>query len=339
MENKYHDIAVIYGSDSSEWEVSCRSGEYVASRIDGTLYNVYEIFARFGKWQLAAYRMKDSMRIILPEQERPEVDKTDFSVCVAGNKVRFDFAYLMQHGTPGENGLMQGYLEMLSVPKSSCSSFVSAMTFDKFSCKGYLRNVDFVKCAEDVFMRKGDDRQEFEKEAAEKLGFPMFVKPTDGGSSFGVTKVKKAEDLPEAVSLAFSEGDTILAEKYIPGRELTCAVYSDGKEDIALPVIEIVTDHEFFDYDAKYNGFSKEICPACISEELTSMIQDTSKKIYERLGCSGVVRVDYILAEDGLYFLEVNTIPGMTSASLVPKMVRTAGLDMTEFLTGIIENS
>ena len=339
METKYHNIAVIYGSDSSEWEVSCRSGEFVSSRIDGSLYNVYEIFARFGKWQLAAYRMKDSMRVALPEQDRPEVDKTDFSVSVSGCKVRFDFAYLMQHGTPGENGLMQGYLEMLSVPKSSCSAFVSAITFDKFSCKGYLRNVDFVKCADDVFMRKGDDREAFEKEAVRRLGFPMFVKPTDGGSSFGVSKVKRQEDIAEAVRLAFSEGNTILAEKYIKGRELTCAVYPDGKDNIALPVIEILTEHEFFDYDAKYNGASREVCPAEISSELTARIQEASRKIYERLGCSGVVRVDYILAEDGLYFLEVNTIPGMTSASLVPKMVRAAGLDMTSFLTDIIENS
>ena len=339
METKYHNIAVIYGSDSSEWEVSCRSGEFVASRIDGSLYNVYEIFARFGSWHLAAYRMKDSMRVILPEAERPQIDKTDFSVTVAGRKVKFDFAYLMQHGTPGENGLMQGYLEMLSVPFSSCSSFVSAITFDKFSCKGYLRDVDFVKCADDVFMRKGDDQKAFEKEAAQRLGFPMFVKPTDGGSSFGVTKVKCPEDMPEAVRLAFSEGKTILAEKYIPGRELTCAVYHDGEKDVALPVIEIVTEHEFFDYDAKYNGFSKEICPAEIPEELSERIRESSKKIYARLGCSGVVRVDYILSSDGLYFLEVNTIPGMTSASLVPKMVRAAGMDMTAFLTGIIENS
>ena len=339
VRHKYNDIAVIYGSDSSEWEISCRSGEFVSSRIDGSLYNVYEIFARFGKWQLVAYRMKDSVRVVLPQDRRPEIDKTDFSVSVSGRRVKFDFAYLMQHGTPGENGLIQGYLEVLSVPKSSCSAFVSAITFDKFSCKGYLRNVDFVKCADDVFMRKGDDVEAVEKEAAEKLGFPMFVKPTDGGSSFGVTKVKRQEELSEAVRLAFSEGNTILAEKYVPGRELTCAVYSDGKENIALPVIEIVTEHEFFDYDAKYNGFSKEICPAEIPSELTARVQDTSRKIYERLGCSGVVRVDYILAEDGLYFLEVNTIPGMTNASLVPKMVRTAGLDMTSFLTDIIENS
>ena len=334
VQHKYNNVAVIYGSDSSEWEVSCRSGEFVSSRIDGSLYNVFEIFARFGRWKLVSYRMKDSMRVILPEESRPEIDKTDFSVVLSGKKVKFDFAYLMQHGNPGENGLMQGYLEMLGVPKSSCSSFVSAITFDKFTCKSYLKDVDYVKCADEVFLRKGDDLGIFKKEASARLGFPMFVKPTDGGSSFGVTKVKKPEDMDAAIELAFSEGTTVIAEKFIPGREITCAVYQTGNGTAALPVIEIVTDHEFFDYDARYNGFSKEICPAGLPDDLTARVQDSAKKIYERLGCSGVVRVDYILADDGLYFLEVNTIPGMTSASLVPKMVRTAGLD-----TDIIENA
>lgn len=336
---KYNKVAVIYGSDSSEWEVSCRSGEFTSSRIDWTRYDVFEIFARFGKWTLVSYRMKNSMRVIFPEDERPQIDKTDFSVVIDGKKINFDYAYIMQHGTPGENGLMQGYLEMLGIPFSSCSAFVSAMTFDKFSCKNYLRNVDFVKCADDVFIRRGDDVAGMADKVIGKLGLPLFVKPTDGGSSFGVVKVKKAEDFESAVEQAFAEGKTVLAERFIPGRELTDAVYFNGKELVALPVIEIVTKNEFFDYDAKYNGFSEEICPAPISEELTRTIQNASVKIYERLGCSGVVRVDYILSEDGLYFLEVNTIPGMTSASLVPKMVRTAGLDITDFLTEIIENS
>lgn len=330
-------VAVIYGCDSSEWEVSCRSGEFTASRIDGSRYDVFEIFARFGNWTLVAYRMKNSMRVIIPENARPQINKTDFSVEISGTAVKFDYAYIMQHGTPGENGLMQGYLEMIGVPFSSCNSFVSAITFDKFTCKNYLRDVDYVKCAEDVFIRKDELSPSLGREVVEKLGLPLFVKPTDGGSSFGVVKVKKEEEFGTAADKAFSEGKTIMAEKFVPGRELTDAVYFDGEKLVALPVIEIVTENEFFDYDAKYNGFSEEICPARISDELTETIQETSKKIYRRLGCSGIVRVDYILAEDGLYFLEVNTIPGMTSASLVPKMVRTAGLDITDILTTIIE--
>ena len=335
MEN----IAVIYGSDSSEWEVSCRSGEFTASRIDGSKFNVYEIFARYGKWSLAAYRNKNSMRVVIPEDQRPQIDKTDFSVMIGESKVKFDYAYIMQHGTPGENGLMQGYLEMLGVPHSGCNAFVSAITFDKFSCKSYLKDVDFVKCADDIFLRKGESVEGLAQKAVEKLGLPMFVKPTDGGSSFGVTKVKSVEDFDKAVEYAFSEGNMLIAEAAIVGRELTCAVYYNGKENVALPVIEILTDNEFFDYEAKYNGHSKEVCPAQIPDSLREEIQETSKKIYAHLGCAGLVRVDYICAEDGLYFLEVNTIPGMTAASLVPQMVRAAGMDMTDFLTTVIENS
>ncbi|MCX4334022.1 MAG: D-alanine--D-alanine ligase [Bacteroidales bacterium] len=336
---KYSKIAVIYGCDSSEWEISCRSGEFVASRIDGTKYDIYEIFARFGDWSLVSYRKKNSVRNIIPGNERPQIDKTDFSVVVGGEKVKFDFAYIVQHGTPGENGLMQGYLEMLNVPFSSCNSFVSAVTFDKFTCKSYLKDTDFIKCAEDFFIRKGDDIEGLAQKVTSKLGLPLFVKPTDGGSSFGVTKVKCVEDFDKAVELAFSEGKTVIAEKAINGRELTDAVYFDGNNYVALPVIEVITDNEFFDYDAKYNGQSKEVCPAEIPSDLSDLIQETSKKIYAKLGCSGCVRVDYILAEDGLYFLEVNTIPGMTSASLVPQMVRAAGLDMTDFLSTIIEQA
>ncbi len=335
----YKSVVVIYGSDSSEWEVSVRSGEFTASQIDGARYDVYEMFARFGEWSLVAYRKSGQERVVIPVEERPRIDKTDFSVTVAGEKVKFDYAYIMQHGTPGENGLMQGYLEMIGVPHSGCDAFVAAITFDKFSCKSYLKDVDFVKCADDIFVRKGEVADGLAQKTVERLGLPMFVKPTDGGSSFGVTKVKKAEDFDAAVDAAFAEGKTVMAEAAVVGRELTCAVYFNGKENVALPVIEIITENEFFDYEAKYNGHSKEVCPAHIPDSLRDEIQETSKKSYTHLGCSGLVRVDYIASEEGLYFLEVNTIPGMTSASLVPQMVRAAGMSMTDFLTTVIENS
>ena len=295
---KYQSIAVIYGSDSSEWEVACRSGEFVASRIDEFQYDVYEIFARFGKWNLVAMRKANAMRQPFPEGARPEIDKSDFSVMVLGEKIKFDFAYIMQHGAPGETGLLQGYLEMLGVPHSSCSAFVTTVAFDKYSCKSYLRTADFVKMAPDAFVRQGDDVESFSKQAVSRLGLPLFVKPTSGGSSFGITKVEKAEDLPAAIRFAFAEGDTVIVEAAVKAEhELTCAVYFDGKQ------------------------------------------QDISKRIYRYLGCKGLVRMDYIVAKDGIYFLEVNIIPGMTNASLVPKMVRTAGIGITNFLSTIIENA
>lgn len=342
MRRKYMDltnIAVIYGSDSSEWEVSVRSGEFTASQMDGNRFDVYEVFARFGIWTLAAYRKRGQERVAIPEDRRPVIDKTDFSVMLDGIRIKFDYAYIMQHGTPGENGLMQGYLEMCGVPHSGCNAFVSAITFDKFSCKSYLKDVDFVKCARDMFLRKGESTEGLAEKAVAELGLPMFVKPTDGGSSFGVTKVKSEADFDKAVEYAFSEGNMLIAEAAIVGRELTCAVYNDGRENVALPVIEIITENEFFDYEAKYNGYSREVCPAQIPDELRDEIQEVSKKVYAHLGCSGLVRVDYISSADGLYFLEVNTIPGMTSASLVPQMVRAAGMSMTDFLTTIIEQS
>ena len=336
---EYSSVAVIYGSDSSEWEVSVRSGRFTASQIDCKRYDVYEIFARFGNWSLVAYRKAGQERVEIPDMDCPQIDKSDFSVILDGEKVKFDFAYIMQHGTPGENGLMQGYLEMLGVPHSGCNAFVASITFDKFSCKSYLKDVDYVKCADDIFLRKGESLDGLAQKAVGKLGLPMFVKPTDGGSSFGVSKVKKVEDFDKAVELAFSEGNMLLAEAAIVGRELTCAVYFDGNENVALPVIEIITENEFFDYEAKYQGLSREVCPAQIPDDLRDRIQDVSKKIYSHLGCAGLVRVDYICSGDDLYFLEVNTIPGMTSASLVPQMVRAAGMNMTDFLTTIIENS
>lgn len=337
---KYKTIAVIYGSDSSEWEISCRSGEYTASRIDENRYDVYEIFARFGQWNLVAMRKAGAMRTPFPEGARPEVDKTDFSVMVLGEKVTFDFVYIIQHGAPGETGLLQGYFEMLRIPFSTCSAFVTTVAFDKYSCKSYLRDADFVKLAPDAFVRRGDDVDAFAKKALEKLGLPLFVKPTDGGSSFGISKVTKAEDLPTAIRFAFSEGSTVIVEKAItPEHELTCAVYTDAEGVKALPVIEIISESGWFDYDAKYNGLSREVCPAEIPDALALEIQDISCRIYRHLGCKGLVRMDYISAADGIYFLEVNIIPGMTNASLVPKMVRAAGLDMTAFLTTIIENA
>jgi D-alanine-D-alanine ligase len=267
------------------------------------------------------------------------VDKTDFTVQVLGERVKFDFAYIAQHGAPGETGQIEGYLEMLGIPCSTCDSSTCSIVFDKYACKCYIRELGLAKCAPDVFIRHGMDHEEAKAEVAAKLQFPVFVKPTQGGSSFGVTRVAEPSELLSAIQFAFGEGPMVLVEQGVTGRELTCAAYFDGTAVKALPPIEIVSDNEYFDYDAKYNGHSREICPAPIDASLTEELQRKTCELYEFLGCRGVVRMDYIAAADGLYFLEVNTIPGMTSASLVPKMVRESGMTITEFLSKIIENS
>lgn len=324
-------IALVYGGDSSEVEISVQSGKNVSSYISRERYDVYEVFLRGASWKVQLYG-KDGGEAI----SQVEVDKTDFSFTYNGVKVKFDFAYIMIHGTPGENGLLQGYFEMLGVPFSTCSSFVSAITFDKHSCKRFL---DFagVKMAKDVFLREGHEYSV--NSIVKELGLPLFVKPTNGGSSFGITKVKREEELNQAIKSAFKECNSIIIEECITGREMTNGIYRKNGEVVTLPVTEIVTNREFFDYEAKYLGMSNEICPAPISDELTKDIQELTAKIYKYMGCDGLVRIDYIVKGYDIYFLEINTIPGMTAMSLVPAQVRAAGIDMGDFFTALIEEA
>lgn len=319
------NIAVIYGGPSSERPISILSGRYAASVIDREKYNVFEILFNTDCWQLVEWE-GEQMKVL------GVVDKGDFSC----NGVKFDVACIMIHGIPGENGLLQGYFEMMGVPVTTCSSFVCTIAFNKYSCKRLLADTG-VKMADDVFLRRG---QAYDSEAiVAKLGLPVFVKPSDGGSSFGVTKVKDISQLPAAIDYAFGEGDTILIEKAITGREITQAIYMEEGRPVALPITEIVTTNEYFDYDAKYNGKSEEICPARIPESMAEETTFWTRKIYSHLGGTGLIRIDYIASEDGVYFLEINATPGMTRMSLVPKMVRVSGRDMKDFFTALIENA
>ena len=314
------NIALIYGGNSSEWQISIQSGKFVASHIDKDRYNVYEVLLRGASWSVGG----------------TEIDKTDFSLTVGGEKIRFDMAFILIHGTPGENGLLQGYLEMLGVPFNTCSAFVSALTFDKHSCKRFL---DFagVKMAKDLFLRRGSEYTP--AEIVRDLGLPLFVKPSNGGSSFGVTKVKHEDELAAAMEEAFKECDSVLIEEALRGRELTNGIYCEGGRLITLPVTEIITEREFFDYDAKYLGESNEVCPAEIPETLSEKVREITAFIYNYLGCKGLVRMDYILSGEDIYFLEINTVPGMTPMSLVPGQVRAAGIDLQQFFTTLIEES
>lgn len=317
-------VAVIYGGNSSEHQVSIQSGKNVAANLDRERYDVYEILIKGKSWSLIARNGE--------EMEPAEIDKTDFSA--AG--VHFDVAFIMIHGTPGENGLLQGYFEMLEIPFTTCNAFVSNIAFDKYSCKRFL---DFagVKFAKDCYIRKG--RPYSPRSIVAQLGLPLFIKPTNGGSSFGVTKVKSMEEIEPAVERAFLENDAVMAEEAIVGREVTNGIYTDCGKIVNLPVTEIVTEREFFDFEAKYQGLSKEICPAPLPPHITEQIQQMTTHIYTFMGCSGLVRMDYIIKGEEIFFLEMNMVPGMTPMSLIPAQVRAAGIEIKEFFTALVESA
>ena len=317
-------VAVIYGGNSSEHQVSIQSGKNVAANLDRERYDVYEILIKGKSWTLIARNGE--------EMEPAEINKTDFSA--AG--VHFDVAFIMIHGTPGENGLLQGYFEMLEIPFTTCNAFVSNIAFDKYSCKRFL---DFagVKFAKDCYIRKG--RPYSPRSIVAQVGLPLFIKPTNGGSSFGVTKVKSMEEIEPAVERAFLENDAVMAEEAIVGREVTNGIFTDRGKIVNLPVTEIVTEREFFDFEAKYQGLSKEICPAPLPPHITEQIQQMTTHIYTFMGCSGLVRMDYIIKGEEIFFLEMNMVPGMTPMSLIPAQVRAAGIEIKEFFTALIESA
>jgi D-alanine-D-alanine ligase len=252
---------------------------------------------------------------------------------MAESRLHFDLALIMIHGSPGENGLLQAYFEMIGMPFTTCPATVAAITFNKYACKCFLRDTG-VKLAAERFIRRGDGYNPYDISIA--LGLPLFVKPNNGGSSFGVTKVKKLEELNDAIECAFKEDAAILVEEFIDGREMTNGVYEHNGELVRLPVTEIISNNEFFDYEAKYLGASQEICPANIPVELSDRIIELSHKIYRYLGCRGVVRIDYIVRGEEIFFLEINTVPGMTEMSLVPQQIRAAGMTIKEFLTQLL---
>ena len=250
--------------------------------------------------------------------------------------MKFDFAYITIHGTPGEDGRLQGYFDMLRIPYSCCGVLAAAITYDKFTCNQYLK-VFGVRISESLLLRQGQSISD--KDVVEKIGLPCFIKPSLGGSSFGVTKVKTREQIQPAITKAFNEAQEVLIEAFMDGTEITCGCYKTKEKSVVFPITEVVTNNEFFDYDAKYNGQVDEITPARISDDLTRRVQTLTSAIYDILGCSGIIRVDYIItAGDKINLLEVNTTPGMTATSFIPQQVRAAGLDIKEVMTDIIEN-
>lgn len=319
------NIALVAGGYSGEFEVSVASAQQIKEDIDREKYNVYLIILTRQSW----YYEQGGVRT--------EVDKNDFSLCLDGKKVLFDAAYITVHGTPGEDGLLQGYFDMLKIPYTTCSTTVSAITFDKSVCNTVVRSFGIVNVANNVITRKTAPLSL--EEIMQRLRLPVFVKPTSGGSSIGMSKVCKKEDLLAAVEKAFGVWHDVMIEEFIEGRELSCGVMEIDGEVKALPVTEIVSMNEFFDYEAKYKGKSNELTPAPISPELTAEIQYLTEEIYKGLHCSGVCRVDFIHDEkqNKVFFLEINTTPGQSAQSIVPQQVRAMGKDTKWLYNTILE--
>ncbi|MBR2102494.1 MAG: D-alanine--D-alanine ligase [Prevotella sp.] len=327
MENFKRIIAIVCGGDSSEYAVSMRSAQGLFSFFDKERYQVYIVVVRGMDWH-----------VNLHDGTTAPIDRNDFSFQEDGKLVMFDYAYITIHGTPGENGILQGYFELIHLPYSTSGVLVEAMTFDKFVLNQYLRSYG-VSVAESLLIRKGYEELVSDDEIEERIGMPCFVKPAADGSSFGVSKVKNKDQLAPAIRKAMMESDDIMVESFLEGTEISIGCYKTREKEVVLPPTEVVSSNEFFDYDAKYNGQVQEITPARISDELTSRVKQITSHIYDILHCNGIIRIDYIISPQGrISMLEVNTTPGMTPTSFIPQQVRAAGLDIKDVLTDIVEN-
>ncbi|MDA9808728.1 D-alanine--D-alanine ligase [Flavobacteriales bacterium] len=311
-------VAVIEGGYSKEKSISVKSAQTVFDNLDRTKFAPTRVLIDENEW------------IAYDEEGRYPIDKNDFSFIKNNLKVQFEYAFIVIHGTPGEDGKLQGYLDMVGIPYNTSSSAITALTFQKFHCNQFLKNFD-INVPEAVLIKPDDEIND--SQILEKVKLPCFVKPTDGGSSFGVTKVKNENKLLPAIKVAFEHGTEVVVEQSIEGREVTCGVYS-AKEGIkALPITEIISENEYFDFDAKYNGKSKEVNPACLDNQMAKTIKELTIKIYDILGMRGIVRMDYIVNNDGrLFLIEINSIPGMSKESIIPQMLKTESVTLRTIL-------
>jgi len=323
------NIALVAGGYSGEAVISVQSAAVIEKQLDSSKYNVYKIAISRSSWTYTGADGKTA-----------EIDKNDFSLTLNGSKVTFDAVFIGIHGTPGEDGRLQGYFEMLGIPYTSCGMVTSALTFNKSYCNKIVAALDVVNVSKSVHIFK---EQPYDAAALlQQLRLPVFVKPAEGGSSIGMSKVTKAEELPAAIEKAFKEDAQVLIEEFIKGRELTCGLFKVNGQLTVLPITEVISSKEFFDYEAKYTpGVSQEITPAQVPDEITQRVQQTAGVLYDRLNCRGIVRVDFIWEEatGKLFFLEVNTMPGQSENSLVPQQVRASGRTLQEFYGMLIEES
>lgn len=322
MNNK-PNIAVIAGGNSSEYVVSVKSGTNVFNAIDTEKFNPWLVHIRENDWII----LKDEKKIAA-------INKSDFSFEYNGEKIIFQFAYITIHGTPGEDGILQAYFDLLKIPYSTCNVHSSSLTFNKWFCNNYLRSFGITMAKS---IKIAADENIDEKKIIEQLGLPVFVKPNAGGSSFGITKVKSHDQLIPAIQNAWKESNEALIEQFIDGKEFTCGLVKIKDEMVVFPVTEILPKNDFFDYEAKYTaGATEEITPARLPEKLFKECQELSSRIYNLCQCSGIVRIDFILNDETFYFLEVNTTPGMTSTSFIPQQINAMGLTLKEVITQII---
>lgn len=335
MEQEKKKIAIVCGGDSSEHDVSLRSAQGLYSFFDKDRYEVFIVAIKGLDWN-----------VDLGDGTTSRIDLNDFSFMNNGQKTFFDYAYITIHGTPGENGILQGYFELIGIPYSTSGVLVEAMTFDKFVLNQYLRGYG-VTVADSLLIRKGYEEVVSDDEVEERIGMPCFVKPAADGSSFGVSKVKNKDQLAPAIRKAMLESSDVMVESFIEGTEISIGCYKTREKTVVFPATEVVTSNEFFDYDAKYNGQVKEITPARINDDTARRVAELTSHIYDILHCNGIIRIDYIISKgkgkdgqgvDKINLLEINTTPGMTLTSFIPQQVKAAGLKMSDVLTDIVEN-
>ena len=335
MVQEKRNIAIVCGGDSSEHDVSLRSAQGLYSFFDKERYNVFIVDIKGTSW-----------KVELPGGTTAPIDRNDFSFEHGGKRRLFDYAYITIHGTPGENGLLQGYFDLIGMPYSTSGVLVEAMTFDKFVLNNYLRGYG-VSVADSLLIRRGYEETVSDDEIEERIGMPCFVKPAADGSSFGVSKVKNKDQLAPAIRKAMLESSDVMVESCLVGTEISVGCYKTRDKSVVLPATEVVTSKEFFDYNAKYNGQVKEITPARLSPDTASRVARVTSHIYDILRCNGIIRIDYIIGRgknregqevDKINMLEINTTPGMTPTSFIPQQVRAAGLQMKDVLTDIVEN-
>ena len=318
------NIAILTGGDSAEYDISILSANTVLQHLNPELFKGYII------------HLKNNKFTALTKGKKIDVDESNFTFELESKRISFDFIFMAIHGSPAENGLIQPYFDNLNIPYTSCNSKVSALTFNKYECNKKLKELGF-SCAASFLYKK--ENNIFEQEIIDRIKLPCFVKPNGAGSSFGISKVKKKEDLRKAINNALHHDNKVLIEQFIDGVEISCGVYTNKNNVHALPITEIVTENEFFDYQAKYEGKSQEITPARISKKLTSEVQKLTSDIYKAIELNGICRIDYIIMNEKTYIIEINTIPGFTEESIIPQQVKSANLKLSVIFENCLADS